>query len=327
LRDIAETLTAYLAIPALLLYPFGFLALFVQFARYFEFEFYTAWYAASLVNRVVAIGLGFSILVVTLVGSVLLSGLVSQILLRHDNGAHVRSLRRQGSLRFKLALVAIIMFALYILYSRMLAAGRVYGLVIFGNAPIDDCREEALRHQLNLWPDSLVPALILVAGGLWGGWLTYKSYRRYRHGVSANEGLGPVVDYRTRSIFQFLTNGVTQGWIVRGLVVAYTFGIVASLVLAWAMPGFMPFMTYGNDVQALMEKPLENRFLSYTDGRWYFIHRGENEEGQREYRVLSARDDEVKYVGVRRHPDWASRAAPFPWSENAVTRTTHLCVH
>jgi hypothetical protein len=163
--DIAQTVTAYLAIPAVLLYPFGFLALFVQFVRYFDLEFYTAWYAASLVNRTVAIGLGFSILVVTLVGSVLLSGMVSQIFLRHDNGAHASSLERRGRLGFKLALVSIVVLVLYILYSRILAAGRVYDRAIFGNKPYDNCLEEAKRHQLNLLPDSLVPALILVVGG------------------------------------------------------------------------------------------------------------------------------------------------------------------
>ena len=70
-RSIADTLAAYLAIPVLLLYPFGFLALFVQFMKYFDFEFYTAWYAASLVNRMVAISLGTTILAMAMIGGVL----------------------------------------------------------------------------------------------------------------------------------------------------------------------------------------------------------------------------------------------------------------
>jgi hypothetical protein len=85
LRDVADTLTAYLAIPVILLYPFGFLALFLQFTRYFGLDFYTAWYAASLVNRMVAIGLGATILVAALLGSALLAGNVGQsLLLRKD---------------------------------------------------------------------------------------------------------------------------------------------------------------------------------------------------------------------------------------------------
>jgi hypothetical protein len=39
--DKAQTLAAYLAIPAVLLYPVGFFALFTQFYGCFSFEFYT----------------------------------------------------------------------------------------------------------------------------------------------------------------------------------------------------------------------------------------------------------------------------------------------
>ena len=71
--EVVQTLGAYLAVPAVLLYPVGFLALFLQFVEYFDMEFYTAWYAASLADRMVVIGLGATILVVALLGSVLLS--------------------------------------------------------------------------------------------------------------------------------------------------------------------------------------------------------------------------------------------------------------
>jgi len=36
---IAQTLAGYLALPAVLLYPFGFVALFAQFTRYFGLDF------------------------------------------------------------------------------------------------------------------------------------------------------------------------------------------------------------------------------------------------------------------------------------------------
>lgn len=71
--NLAQTLGAYLALPVVLLYPFGFVALFAQFINYFRLDFYTAWYAASLVNRVVILGQGATILAVALVGGVLLS--------------------------------------------------------------------------------------------------------------------------------------------------------------------------------------------------------------------------------------------------------------
>ena len=162
--DIAQTLTAYLAIPALLLYPFGFTALFLKFTRYFGLEFYTAWYAASLVNRMVVIGLGTSILLVTLLGGVLLAGNVGQGLLRKDHSG-LSTVRRWSMLVARLVIAPLVVLVLYILYSRIVAAGRVYGKAIVGNQS-NDCRDEALRHQLNLWPDSLMPALVLTLGAV-----------------------------------------------------------------------------------------------------------------------------------------------------------------
>ena len=76
--DIVHTLAAYVAIPVALVYPFGFFALFVQFTKYFYLDFYSAWYAASLVNRMVAVGQGVTILVLSLIGSVLLSAKIAQ---------------------------------------------------------------------------------------------------------------------------------------------------------------------------------------------------------------------------------------------------------
>jgi len=321
---IAQTLAGYLALPAVLLYPFGFVALFAQFTHYFGLDFYTAWYAASLVNRGVTLGQGATILAAALIGSVLLSGIVSQTFLWHDSGGASRRFVQGRRLGAKLAFVFALTLLLYILYSRILAAGRVFGPAIFGSKPTE-CQEEALRHQLNLWPDSLVPAFIFVAGGLWGGWLMYRDYRRYRQSVSVNEGRGPVVDHRVRGTFRFLVRGITQGWILPGLLAAYTFGIAASLMLAWYTPAFMPLLTYGDtpEYQGKAE-PTHNRLLSHADGSWHFLHR-KKVEGGREYRILSFTEGEAKFIRVRPHNPTAFRVAPFPWSKDAVTRVTEPC--
>jgi hypothetical protein len=94
--EIVQTLTAYVAVPVALVYPFGFFALFAQVTKYFYLDSYTAWYAASLVNRMVAIGQGVTILALALIGSVLLSALISQILLKHAKRSRLRriSIRR-----------------------------------------------------------------------------------------------------------------------------------------------------------------------------------------------------------------------------------------
>ena len=323
LLGVAQTFAAYLALPAVLLYPFGFVALFAQFVNYFGLDFYTAWYAASLVSRIVVLGQGASILAAALIGSVLVSGIVAQLFLRHDTGGVSRGFARGGRLSAKLAFVSIAVILLYVLYSRVIAAGR-FSPAILGSKPTE-CLEEALRHQLNLWPDSLVCASIFVTGCLWGGWLMYRSYARYRQSVSVNEGHGPVVDQRARGILRFLVRGITQGWILSGLGAAYAFGLFASLMLAWYTPAFMPLLTYGATVEYQgKQEPNVNRLLSHAEGSWNFLHR-KKIEGGREYRIVSLTEGETRFVRVRPHEERAFRVAPFPWSEDAVTKVTKPC--
>jgi hypothetical protein len=82
--DIVQALAAYVAIPVALLYPVGFFALFAQFVNYYFLDLYTAWYAASLVNRMVAIEQGVTILALALMASVVLSASIARILLKHE---------------------------------------------------------------------------------------------------------------------------------------------------------------------------------------------------------------------------------------------------
>jgi hypothetical protein len=308
--DTLQTLAAYVALPAVLLYPFGFLALFVQFTKYFGLDFYTAWYAASLVNRMVVIGQGATILVIALLGSVLLTGKISQILLRHENRTGSSRFISKLSLSAKLGLLFAMTLILYVLYSRILAGGRVTRLVIEGKKSTE-CRDNALRHQLDFWPDSLIPALLFFAGSLWGGWLVYRSYQNYRESVYANQRDYPAVDYRLR--LGFFNRGVTQRWILPGLMAAYAVSIVASLILAMYTPAFMPYMTYGPTQEYHGDKePTHNRFLSQAEGQWHFLHRIENKEGEREYRVVALAGGEVKHVRVTPSRPRAARVAPLP---------------
>jgi hypothetical protein len=230
--DIAQTIAAYLAIPAVLLYPVGLFALFTQFYGYFSFEFYTAWIAASLANRMMVIGVGATILIVPLIGSVALTWLVSQLLCSHSDREGWGSLRRWHGLAAKLVLVSALAFVLYVLWSRILIAGRVSCLAIVGRR-YEEPPAEAMRHQLNLYPDSFWPSVIFVFGGLMGGMLILLAYRKYREIVYQDEGVYPETGYNG---IRFFSNGITQGWLLSGLVVAYCTGIVASLLLVGLMP-------------------------------------------------------------------------------------------
>jgi hypothetical protein len=73
--DVVQTLAAFVAGPVALLYPVGSFALFAQFVNYYFMDLYTAWYAASLVNRMVAIEQGVTILAVPIaIGAAVKSG-------------------------------------------------------------------------------------------------------------------------------------------------------------------------------------------------------------------------------------------------------------
>jgi hypothetical protein len=348
---IVQTLAAYVAVPVALVYPFGFVALFLQFMRYFGLEFYTSWYAVSLVHRMVVIGQGATILIVALTGSVLFSGMVGRILLLYDDRTGVERFGPRATV-VSLTLVSSIALVLYVLYSRILAAGRVSWLGIAGSQS-NECRDNAMRHQLNLWPDSLVPASIFVLGILLGGLLIYGAHFEFSQRSSVVGWRYPVVEGRLRGVPDFFSRlwslarstvgffirGVTQKWILPGLTVAYVFGVAASLWLAWSTPAFMPYVNFGftsavSDAQPVPEEssgeqglfytkeppsqPTSDRFLSHADGHWHFLHRGKSPAGKREYRVISLQEGEVSYARVV-DAGVKARVAPFPWEDPSTT--------
>jgi hypothetical protein len=309
--DIAQTIAAYLAIPAVLLYPVGLFALFTQFYGYFSFEFYTAWIAASLANRMMVIGVGATILIVPLIGSVALTWLVSQLLCSHSDREGWGSLRRWHGLAAKLVLVSALAFVLYVLWSRILIAGRVSCSAIVGRRYLEP-PVEAMRHQLNLYPDSFWPSVIFVFGGLIGGMLILLAYRKYREIVYQDEGVYPETGYNG---IWFFSNGITQGLLLSGLVVAYCTGIVASLLLVGLMPAFMPYMTYGDSLEDPVDH--ENRYLSHTEGRWYVIHRYRNKNDDRWYGLLALSEEYVSNTRVVPLSKFNPRTAPLPWLQDA----------
>jgi hypothetical protein len=340
-------LAAYVAIPVALVYPFGFFALFVQFARYFFLDLYTAWYAASLVNRMVAIGQGAAVLIFALVASVLLSAMIAQTLLRHsrkptrlsrytvrrpslfeDLGSLLAKLNARVRLRqfdhrvalyAKLIALSLLTLSLYVASSRILAGGRISLFALRGRKSTE-CPPDKIRwHQLDLWPDSLLPALIFLAGCTIGGWVIYGSHRRYRRSVAADERRPLSQDYRLRP--GFFARGVTEGWIRSGLAIAYVSSVFASIVLAWYTPAYLPFVTYGGTVEYRGGKePTNKAFLSHTEGQWYFLHRLENDNDPRsrewtepDFKIVSLAEGKVDHVRVRPNPPRASRVAPLPW--------------
>ena len=315
LVEAAQTLAAYVAVPVALVYPFGFFALFVQFAKYFFLDLHTAWYAASLTNRVLAIGQGTIILVLALVASVVLSAMFAQVLLNYNLGEGRSNSRRRGVLcAIGLSLLTL---TLYIAFSRVLAGGRPSLFALRGRESTECYEAQARWHQLNLWPDSLLPASIFLAGCLIGGWFIYKSYRNFL-GTEENKGRHLSQDFRLRP--GFFGRGVTEGWIRSGLTIAYAFSVIASVFLAAYTPAYLPFMTYGGTVEYRGAKePTDKAFLSYAEGHWYFLHRLENDNDDNigpwirpDFKIVSLAQDKADHVRVRPNPPRASRVAPLP---------------
>jgi hypothetical protein len=319
--ETAQVLAAYLAVPAILVYASGFFAVFLQFMKYFRLDFYTAWYAAAVTNRTVVAGLGSAILVVVLLGGVLLSGAVGQALLLRRDPEVVGTFRRWVTIGVRLVILPLVAFVLFVLYGRIFAAGRASCLAIVGRRyPSDESVEQAMRHQLNVWPDSVLTALIFVVGTVVGGWLMFRSHQKYR----GQERLS-VDQYRLGNIHRFFYRGITEGWILAGLAVAYLACIIASLWLTLYSPAFVPLMTHGPTQEyGGPEEPTHNRFLSHAEGQWYFLHRiGTGDEG--EYEILALAGGEEKYIRISAIGAGKPRVAPLPWPEAAKTWYPKLC--
>src|SRR5215210_535071 len=142
--DVVQTLAAFVAGPVALLYPVGFFALFAQFVNYFFFDLYTAWYAASLVNRMIAIEQGFTIFALALVASVILSATIAWIFGTHHMSstpterANLRAaftlsgFERRPALCAKLIGISLAILIFYSVYSRMVAGGRLSWFALRG---------------------------------------------------------------------------------------------------------------------------------------------------------------------------------------------------
>lgn len=299
IKEAAQTFTAYLAIPVALFYPAGFLALWLQFSNYYDFTLGTAWQAVSLVDRTAVVGQGAAILTVALITSVVFSWLVGRILLWTEVPARIVS-TRDKILRFA-ALLGLSLSAgvFFILYSRVLHSGYLSVQTTSPNIGVDfallrnrDCSRWVINYleqkdNLDYWPDTVLPALLFITGGLVGGYLMYRSYRRFHDNLRAEvrtEELRPKIElysvlYQPSRFFTFFREGVVDGWIYSGLVATYLLSVTSVVVLAFFLQVTLPYMWYTTTVavdQGSMRQGTESgegagRLLSHSNGYWYVI--------------------------------------------------------
>jgi hypothetical protein len=196
LREIAETFTAYVGIPALLLYPLGLfmLAFQLHYNKVIALDFVNAWYAASLVSNVVIAGHGARAFLLPLAITAVIALLVAKGLNRLGRGSDDP---RAPLLRYlrtvqddpKPALIVILTLFIGTLMLLGLAEGLDTSNIFVGPAS--------------------------VAGGVAGGLIIFfqHSKSRYRQEMKLSRGVG-------------------ERWILGGLAVAYGVGLFAVFVTA-----------------------------------------------------------------------------------------------
>ncbi len=129
LREILEGFLFYIGLPALTLYPLGFVALCLQMWRDYQFpyswdfggfNFGMIWYAASLVPKVVVIGTGVRLLFVSLLACALTMGIASltfNFLQRRDPAVSWRRRSEWEMMFWRLSFITLLPLAGYIIWN------------------------------------------------------------------------------------------------------------------------------------------------------------------------------------------------------------------
>ena len=237
LRDMAEALTAYLGIPTLLLYPLGLFVLVLQLHsdKDIAVSFIMAWYAASLVGRVVIASHGvkaFLIPLVIAVGVALLTAKSSWWLGRRKSvPARLLRLARVGQSRDD--------------WQALLAIGILVVLLVGATVlPLADIFN---RDDIFIWVMSGV-------GGLFGGFLISHDHRRSKYRQEMK-----------------LARGVRERWIRRGLLLAYAVGISAAILTAKIVESqVLPEVSIRATSNGAIDT-LDGLLLSHSEGYWYVL--------------------------------------------------------
>jgi hypothetical protein len=286
LRDFAETLAAYIGIPAILLYPVGFLVFVLQISSFYPFDFSTAWYATSLIPATVVTGQGAKYLLVPLLISVIISTLVAHQLVAKYGKAlseafkpkqakeeeasseqrsplrrfitrrrHVSALLTELSVLRRQRLVpGISVIMTLVLIVALLIAPLVGLLVAFATG----------RPGFLYW-GFLVP-LGTVSGLIGAGLIAFSYYER-----TGSEGT-EVTSGSARSSVSWLWRGATERWIFKGLLVAYAGSVLSALLI------ILPLDRLGQDpdlphvkMQVSGHEIEDGVLLSHSDGYWHVI--------------------------------------------------------
>lgn len=238
LRDLAETFTVYVGIPALLLYPLGLFMLALQLYRHYDLKFLTAWYASSLVPNAVVAGHGAKAFLMPLFISLVVCLLVAKVTFRLRGGwksegrlspdspwARIRALVKAAP-RVIIGIALLIVSVVIVLF--VIAYSSDYG---------------------NLFA---IPTAILVS--FVGGFFIYLNHQSS--------------EYKAMK----LSKGVAEGWILSGLAIAYAGGLAGAFATVYVQGDTLPRVTIEHNASSDEYPPLiTGLLLSHSEGYWFVL--------------------------------------------------------
>ena len=268
--DIGQLLATYLGIPALLLYPVGFLVFVIQIGYFYPFNLATAWYAASMIPATVVTGQGAKYLLVPLLISSIISSFVARaLILRHGEalraafkeeehtdpgwGALVRTrlsmLRRQLTVLFSDRGMLVVSISLIVALIVLVVETVVY-------AVIND------REGLLYWAFFL--PLSAISGSI-GGRAIIESYYKEPHAADQPA-------QGSARFFDWLWRGVRERWIFKGLLIAYAGSVISAFLVVFPLNWLKQDPDLPHVKMEVAGRVIEDGLLlSHSDGYWHVI--------------------------------------------------------
>lgn len=173
-RSLAENFAVFIGIPALTLYPLGFVSLWIQLmaAPYFPYALdrQMAWYAASLVDRTVVIGTGVHVLFLSLGATGFLAGFFFFLLAllrgilglfgRRQNERQTSADRRWTLLRRSLFFLLVLGLGMYVIVVNQIPTRLAYMFYAFSSPEIQT--NLVLRNKVVFKLVCLLVAVLLI---------------------------------------------------------------------------------------------------------------------------------------------------------------------
>jgi len=322
--DIGQLLATYIGIPAVLLFPVGFLFYVLQIDMFYPFDFSTAWYATSLIPASVITGQGAKVLLVPLVVSLFIASIVGRTLIVRC-GKRVRQEEKQDSggpidqenvslPRRVLALLRKLPSALrkqlLVLNSQLSSVLRrelslpialtILILPLVGALSVVGYAYVTERASLIYWGLFVAIAALL---GLTGGELILRSYYNFQGRSQSTDD--EQVRATTGAERSLLLRGVKEKWIFKGLLVAYLGSVLTAFFIVFLQDALnqdpdLPHVEMNTPGQEIRDGLL----LGHSDGYWHVIDTSSRDRDPRPgiHSFVIAPGNEVTNVRVFESP-------------------------